>query len=407
MTTTRKPSPTTMGELCEVLISNGLPGLKEVLEKMLNMAMQLERQEAIGAEPYERTEDRCGYANGFKGRSVQTRLGEIPVKIPQVRGFSFYPQSLERGVRSERALKLAIAEMYLQGVSTRKVEAITEKLCGFSISSSQVSRLTSELDGQLHQWRERLLGKYSYVFLDARYEKVRHEGCVQDLAVLWAIGINEKGDREVLGVSVSLSEAEVHWRSFLEQLQHRGLCGVQLLISDDHAGLKAARKSVFPSIPWQRCQFHLSQNVQSYVLKQDWKTEVAQDVRDIFAASTLEQAEEQLRLTVTKYEKRAPKLAHWLETDLPEGFTVYRFPRKHHRRIRTTNLMERINREIRRRTRVATLFPNEASCLRLVSALLMETHEEWVTSKCYLNMDYLNRHSMDKHDHSFYRKKVA
>lgn len=349
MTTTRKRTATGIEDVCEALISEGLPGLQEALRMLLDASMQLERQEAINAAPYERTDERRGYANGFKERSVQTRLGEIPVKIPQVRGFRFYPQSLEKGLRSERALKLAVAEMYLQGVSTRKVAKITEELCGLSISSTQVSRLAADLDEQLHQWRERILGKCPYVFLDARYEKVRHEGCVRDLAVLWAIGINEQGHREVLGVSVSLSEAEVHWRSFLEQLQRRGLCGVQLIISDDHAGLKAARRGVFPSVPWQRCQFHLAQNAQQYVMKQEWKTEVAQDVRDVFAASTREQAEEQLRRAVKKYEERAPKLAAWLESDLPEGLMIHRFPLKHHRLIRTVNLMERVNREIRRR----------------------------------------------------------
>lgn len=407
MTTTRKAVATTTEDICEVLISNGLPGLKDALGTLLNLAMQIERQSALGAMPYERTEERRGYANGFKERDIQTRIGEIAVQIPQVRGMRFYPQTLEKGLRSERALKLAIAEMYLQGVSTRKVAEITEQLCGMSISSTQVSRLSAELDDHLHHWRERILGKYAYVFLDARYEKVRHEGCVQDLAVLWAVGINMQGHREVLGVSVSLSEAEVHWREFLEQLQRRGLCGVRLFISDDHAGLKAARRAAFPSVPWQRCQFHLAQNAQHYVLRQEWKAEVAQDIRDIFAAATRQQAEEQLHQVIAKYATRAPKLAQWLETDLPEGFAIYQFPREHHRRIRTVNVMERINQEIRRRTRVARLFPNEASCQRLVSALLMETHEEWITNKCYLDMQHLTRHQTDEHDNSIYRKKVA
>lgn len=245
------------------------------------------------------------------------------------------------------------------------------------------------------------------MFLDARYEQVRHEGCVQDVAVLWAVGITMQGQREVLGVSVSLSEAEVHWRAFLEQVQRRGLCGVRLCISDDHAGLKAARRAVFPSVPWQRGQFHLAQNAQHYVLRQDWKGEVAQDIRDIFAAATRLQAEDQLRQVIAKHATRAPKLAAWLETDLPEGFTMYQFPREHHRRIRTVNVMERSNQEIRRRTRVARLFPNAGSCLRLVSALLMETHEEWMTNKCYLDMHHLTRHHTEEHDNSIYRKKVA
>jgi transposase-like protein len=296
--------------------------------------------------------------------------------------------------------------MYLQGVSTRKVKAITEQLCGFSISSTEVSRVAKVLDEEIDQWRKRPLGIFPYVFLDARYEKVRHEGSVRDLAVLWAMGVSETGQREVLGVSVSLSEAEVHWRLFLEDLQRRGLKGVQLITSDDHAGLKNARRTIFSSVPWQRCQFHLAQNAQSYVPKQGMKSEVAEDIRDIFNAPTRESAEELLKRAVDKYAKKASKLSHWMEEAIPEGLTIHQFPRVHHRRTRTVNAMERINLEIRRRTRVATLFPNEASCLRLVGAILMETHEEWVTGKRYLNMNFLNHHLMENQNR-IYRKKVA
>ena len=406
MTMTPKNDVKAVESICEVLIENGLPGLREALEKLLNLAMQIERQEALRAGPYERSPERKGHANGFKERVLQTRLGPVEARIPQVRGLSFYPQSIERGLRSERALKVAVAEMYLQGVSTRKVEAITEALCGFSISSTQVSRVSQELDEELKQWRERSLGICPYVLLDARYEKVRYEGCVRDLAVIWAVGITPEGKREVLGVSVSLSEAEVHWREFLESMQQRGLRGIVLITSDDHSGLKAARRSVFPEVPWQRCQFHLAQNAQAYVAKQEQRAVVAQEIRDIFAAPTRAAAEAQLRLMVDKYAERAPRLSQWLETDLSEGFTVYNFPRAHQRKIRTVNMLERINREIRRRTRVATLFPNEAACLRLVSTLLMEIHEEWATGNRYLNMNELND-TLAESDDLIYRKKVA
>lgn len=396
----------TIESICEVLIEDGIPGMREALEKLLNMTMQMERDQALKAKPYERTTDRQGYANGFKDRELQTRMGALEIRIPQVRGLSFYPRSLEKGLRSERALKVAVAEMYLQGVSTRKVKAITEELCGFSISSTEVSRVSKVLDEEVEKWRTRPLGIFSYVFLDARYEKVRHEGTVRDLAVLWAMGIHEKGHREVLGVSVSLSEAEVHWRSFLEDLQRRGLQGVQLIISDDHAGLQNARKTIFSGVPWQRCQFHLAQNAQAYVPKQDMKTEVAQDIRDLFNAPSRQAAELLLKQVAEKYSEKAQKLSHWMENAIPEGFTVHQFPREHHRRIRTVNGMERVNQEIRRRTRVATLFPNEASCLRLAGSVLLETHEEWVTEKKYLNMDLLNRH-LEENSKSIYRKKVA
>jgi transposase-like protein len=403
---TQEKNGKTIESICEVLIENGIPGMREALEKVINLAMQLERDQALQAKPYERTPERQGYANGYKERDLQTRMGSLELRIPQVRGFSFYPRSLEKGLRSERALKVAVAEMYLQGVSTRKVKAITEELCGYSISSTEVSRVARVLDEEIEKWRKRPLGIFPYVYLDARYEKVRHEGTVRDLAVLWAMGANELGQREVLGVSVSLSEAEVHWRAFLEDLQARGLKGVKLIISDDHAGLQNARKTIFSSVPWQRCQFHLAQNAQSYVPKQGMKAEVAQDIRDIFNAPSLEIAEELLKQAIEKYSKKAAKLSEWMEGAIPQGFTVHQFPRSHHRRIRTVNSMERMNLEIRRRTRVATLFPNEASCLRLVGAVLLEIHEEWVTGKKYLNMEDLNRH-LAENENRIYRKKVA
>lgn len=389
MTMTRTDSGNALEGFCEVLIEKGLPGLKDVLSMLLNKTMDIEREKALGAAPYERTDARQGYANGYKDRELHTRTGSLSLRIPQTRGIAFYPQCLEKGLRSERALKLAVAEMYVQGVSTRKVQAITEMLCGYEISSTQVSRLSQSLDSEIKIWRSRSLGSFPYVFLDARYEKIRIDGCVRDGAVLWAYGVNQEGYREVLGVDVALSEAEVHWRGFLQSLKERGLCDLQLIVSDDHSGLKAARRAVFPGVAWQRCQFHLAQNAQAYVPKQELKTQVAQDLRDIFASPTLEKAQDQLRLAIDKYTPIASKLAQWMETNIPEGFSVYAFPRSHHKKIRTSNLMERINREIRRRTRVATLFPNEASCLRLVASVLMEINDEWVTGKRHLDMKEL------------------
>ena len=304
--------------------------------------------------------------------------------VPQVRDSGFYPSSLEKGLRSERALKLALAEMYVRGVSTRKVAKITEQLCGFEVTSTQVSRAAKELDEVLEQWRNRPLGTYPYVYLDARYEKIRDNGSVIDMAVLVAIGVSENGKRQILGASVALSEAEAHWRDFLRQLQGRQLHGVKLFISDAHEGLKAARKAVFPSVPWQRCQFHLQQNAQSYVPKQEMKKPVAADIRNIFTAPDEAEAKRLLTLFLEKYDKSAPRLTAWAEENLVEGFTVFQFPEDHWRRIRTSNVLERVNKETRRRTRVATLFPNEDSCLRLVSAVLMEISEEWETGRTYL-----------------------
>ena len=226
-----------------------------------------------------------------------------------------------------------------------------------------------------------------YLILDARYEKVRHGGSVISCAVLVAIGIDAQGHRAILGTSVSLSEAEPHWRDFLAGLQARGLHGVRLVASDAHAGLKEALKARFSGVPWQRCQFHLAQNAMAYVPKVAMRKEVGASLRAVFDAPDRAEAERQLDLAVTKYRTTAPRLAAWLEANVPEGLTAFALPSSHRRRLRTTNMLERINREIKRRTRVATLFPNEASALRLVSAVLMEISEEWETNRKYVTME--------------------
>jgi putative transposase len=374
-------------DLIEQLASDGFDALPELIRVLINTAMQAERQKYLKAERYERSPERQGHANGFKPKTVQTRLGEITFEVPQVREGGFYPEALEKGLRSERALRLTLAEMYVQGVSTRKVAAITEQLCGTSISSSQVSRAVALLDETLEAWRKRPLGEIIYLWLDARYERVRQDGQIRDAAVLIASGVNPEGKRTVLGVSVSLGEQEVHWRAFLQDLVARGLSGVRLIISDDHAGLKAARVAVFGGIPWQRCQFHLQQNAQAYVPRKDLQAEVAADIRTIFNAPDRATAEQYLAKTVQKYEKTASRLAAWMATDLPEGLTVFAFPAVHRRLIRTTNCLERLNRELRRRTGVVSIFPNDRACLRLSSAILMEVDEEWLTGRIYLTIE--------------------
>ena len=365
----------------ELLKENGFDGLAEAVTVLLNSAMVAERSDYLGAAPYERSAGRVGYANGYKDKQLKTRLGSLPLKVPQTRDGAFYPQSLEKGLRSERALLLAIAEMYVQGVSTRRVKRIVEELCGLEVSSSQVSRAAAELDEMLEAWRNRDLGAYRYIVLDAQYEKVRQGGQVLDAAVLIACGVDAEGHRDILGCSVSLSEAEVHWRAFLSSLKDRGLYGIELIVSDAHEGLQAARKAVFPSVPWQRCQFHLQQNAGHYVPKMSLRTPVAADIRAIFNAPDRAEAEHLLQKFLQRYENTAPALVRWAEEALPEGFTVFDLLPSHRRKLRTTNLVERLNQEIRRRTRVARLFPNEAACLRLVSAILMEISEEWQTAE--------------------------
>jgi transposase-like protein len=365
----------------EEITRNGLDAVPELMRVLLNNIMQVERAKYLRAEEYERSAERQGHANGYKPKTVRTRLGEITFAVPQVREGGFYPSALEKGLRSERALVTTLAEMYVQGVSTRKVKAITEELCGMEISAMQVSRATAQLDAVLQEWRERALGEITYLYVDARYEKVRAAGQVRDAAVLVATGITPTGERQVLGVSVSLSEHETHWKAFLQGLKDRGMTGVKLVVSDDHSGLGAARRAVLGSVPWQRCQFHLQQNAGAYVPKQAMRMEVAADIRAMFNAPDRKTAQEFLHAAIQKYAVSAPRLSAWMEDNLAEGFTVFDFALEHRRSIRTTNSLERINKEIRRRTRVVGVFPNETSCLRLVSALLMETSEEWQIGK--------------------------
>lgn len=370
----------------ELLCEQGFEGLGEVVSLLINQAMELERSRHLQAAPYERTPDRQGHANGYKSKSVKTRVGQLDLRVPQVRDASFYPSALERGMRSERALTLAVAEMYVQGVATRNVKQITEELCGFEVSSSDVSRAAKLLDDELSAWRNRPLGSFQYLYLDARYEKVRRDKVVCDSAVLVAYGVDADGKRRILGVSVSLSEHEVHWRNFLTSLVERGLYGMKLIISDAHAGLKAAKRAVLPSLPWQRCQFHLQQNAQSYAPKQSMKKEIASDIRAILQAPNQEEANRLLQKAVQKYQQSAPELAAWMETNVPESLTIMQFKESHRRRLRTSNIAERVNRELKRRTRCVGIFPNVESCLRLVSALAAEIDEEWQTGKAYIGM---------------------
>lgn len=385
---THEIESTTMDRILQPLIDNGFDGIGDVVQALLNSAMLIEREKALGAGAYERSDSRDGYANGFKPRSLKTRVGKLELSVPQVRGASepFYPSVLERGQRNERALLLSLTEMYVQGVSTRKVSKIVERMCGFEVSSEQVSRACAEMDTALDKWRKRPIGCVKALIFDAFYENVRVDGAVVSCAVLVAIGILENGCRSVLGVSVSLSEAEVHWRQFIQGLKERGMHGVEFIVSDDHSGLKAALRSTLSGVAWQRCQFHLQQNAQSYVTKKDMKSDVAADIRDIFNAPSLKEAQRLLNLTVEKYAKTQSNLSAWMEENLPEGFTVFKLPPKARKRLRTSNAAENLHRQIRRRTKVAGLFPNENSLLRLVSAILSEISDEWETGKVYLNV---------------------
>jgi putative transposase len=373
-------------QITKELIERGPDGLRPIVELLMNASMKIEREHFLQARRHERNNTRIGHANGYKAKKINSRFGELNLEVPQVRGLGFYPKSIEKGSRSEKSLKLAIAEMYLQGVSTRRVQRITEELCGLEISAMQVSRLAGELDEQLEAFRNRSLGEIAYLYLDATYLKARHNRTVLDVAVLWAYGITGQGRREILGVSVSLSEAPEHWREFIESLKKRGLRGIKAIISDDHMGLRAAREACLSGVPWQRCQFHLSQNAQSYAPKKSMRRGISEAMRSIFRSMTYEEAQKHKLEAIQQYQNTAPEFAEWLDENVDEGLTVYEFPQDHRVRLRTTNGLERANRELKRRTKVVGIFPNKESALRLVTARLVEIHEDWLTERHYLNM---------------------
>lgn len=372
---------TTVEALMEHLIEHGPNDMATVFARAFELAMQIERERFLGAGRYERTPGRQGYANGYKPKRIDTPAGTVSVRVPKTAdhdGQPFYPQSLERGRRSVRAVMLAVAEMYVKGVSTREAEAVMREFGIESLSSSQVSRAAKLLDDELAAWRNRPLGEIKYLILDARYEKMRHGGIVRDAAVLSAIGIGPDERRRVLGVSVALSEAEVHWRAFLESLQARGLRGVQYIVSDDHAGLRAARRAVFGGATWQRCQFHLAQNAIHHAPNLAVRKRIGAELREIWNAASLAKAETSLAELVTEYRDTAPKLAAWLEDNVPEGLTFFTLPKHHRRRMRTSNPMERsVQQELKRRTVKVRVFPNEAALERLVSAVLVEIDDKW------------------------------
>lgn len=368
--------------MMQMLMEEGTHAIPAVVARMYNLAMQFEREMHLNASKYERTEGRTGYANGYKPKTITTGSGKIQLQIPQVRGSDrpFYPKSLERGSRSDRALRMAVAEMYVKGVSTRKVQSIFSELCDVNITADQVSRATQELDAALSNWRNRPIGEVKVLFLDATYHKVRMDGIVVPMATFIVTGVLADGHRSVLAVDSEQSESEVHWRKVLAGLKERGMHGVQLIISDNHDGLKAARQATLPGIPWQRCQMHLQQNAQAYVTKASLKGEVASDIRSVFNARSLEDARRLLAEIVEKYSKMQSKLSAWMEDNIPEGLTVFAFPEQVRQFLRTNNPAENLNRQIKQRTQLIPAFPNVDSLLRLVSAICVEISDDWETS---------------------------
>ncbi len=361
--------------------------LAELVRASLQALMEAERDEHVGAGRFERGKARQTHRNGYKSRTLRTRVGSLELRVPQTRDGRFYPSMLERYQRSEQALITTLAECYVQGVSTRKVAAICRELFGDEVSHETVSRYAKRLDEELEPWRTRPLeGRYPYVFLDARYEKVRENHRIVDMAVMVAIAVNEEGRREVIGMDVAHGESKATWGSFLDDLVERGLSGVELLISDAHAGLRDARKEHFTGVPWQRCQRHFLMNAVHRVPKAE-ESSLHKALRRVWDDSeSYEEARRALADLAVTLEAKRPKLAEWLEVEGEETLTCFHFPAEHRRRLRTTNGNERVNQELKRRSTVVRIFPNRASCRRLASALLKEWHEDWITGRRYLRM---------------------
>ena len=383
---------TTIHAIMEYLIANGAIGMARVFGQLFELAMQVEREQHLKAAHYERTPERLGYANGYKPKQIDTPAGTVTIQVPKTAGHGddpFYPQSLERGQRSSRAVMLAVAEIYIKGVSTRQAEDVMREFGIESLSSTQVSRATKLLDEELAAWRNRPLDQMKYLILDARYEKARHDGVVRDVAVLSAIGVGLDERRHVLGLSVALSEAEVHWRAFLESLQARGMRGATFIVSDDHAGLKAARRAILGAATWQRCQFHLAQNAVQHGPNNDIRKRIGKQLRSVWNASSLQAAEAELTALVASYRDKHPDFADWLESNVPEGLAVFTLPDAHQKRMRTSNGIERpIQQELKRRTSKVRVFPNLDSLERLSTAVLVEIDEKWETeTKAYIKWE--------------------
>ena len=363
--------------------------MKSLMKEALQEVLEGEMTEFLGAAPSERSETRIGYRAGYYHRGLVTRIGKLELRVPRDRSGEFSTALFERYARSEKALVAALAEMYVQGVSTRKVKAITEELCGHSFSASAISAINKSLDEALERFASRQLEEaYPYVILDARYEKVREDGVIRSMAVQIAIGINWEGQRQVLAVETASRESLSSWKDFLLRLKERGLTGVEFVVSDDHAGLKKAISEVLCEAAWQRCYVHFLRNALDY-LPRKADDDCLQELRRIYDRRDLQEANRDLAAWITKWQGKYPKLVDWAESNIGETLSFYRLPRAHHKHLKSTNMLERLNEEIKRRTRVVRIFPNTESCLRLIRALCVETHETWLEDNRYLNMALL------------------
>jgi putative transposase len=382
-------------EEVKALLAEDRDFLQPIVEAVLQELLEAEMTEALGAEKGERTPARLGHRSGYYGRTLVTRVGKLELRVPQDRHGRFSTELFERYQRSEKALVAALAEMYVQGVSTRKVKAITEELCGHSFSASAISAINARLDEELAQFADRRLDEaYPYLIVDARYERLREAGVIRSQAVLLAIGIGWDGRRSILAIELANRESRSSWREFLLQLRARGLSGVEFVVSDDHAGLRQAIIEVLPEAAWQRCYVHFLRNALDYVPRKV-NDDCLRELRWLYDRRDLGEAKRDLAAWFAKWQATYPKLCGWVEEHIEETLTFYRLPRQHHKHLKSTNLLERLNEEIKRRTHVVRIFPNAASCLRLIRALAVEMHEHWLEAHRYLNMDDLREHKKE------------
>ena len=380
----------------ESLISEDQDLIRELVRQTVQQVLDAEMTEFLGAAPGERTGERRGYRAGYYSRSWITRVGKLELRVPRDRSGQFSTELFERYQRSEKALVAALAEMYVQGVSTRKVKAITEELCGHEFSAATISRINQGLDETLERFATRRLEEaYPYLILDARYEKVREDGVVRSQAVLIALGINEEGRRQILGVELANRESATSWKDFLVGLRNRGLHGIELVVSDDHKGLKSAVREVVPEAAWQRCYVHFLRNCLDH-LPRKADDDCLRELRWLYDRRSIDEARKDLAAWLERWQNKYPKLIDWVEESIEETWTFYRLPLQHHKHLKSTNMLERFNEEIRRRTRVVRIFPNPSSCLRLVRALAAETHEGWLEDNRYLNMDLLKEQKKEQ-----------
>src|ERR1700727_2802952 len=360
-----KPASAAVNEL----FSKSPDGLREIVRAVMQEMLEAEMTDALGAEKGERTAARLGYRSGYYSRTLVTRVGKLELRVPQDRNGRFSTEIFERYQRSEHALVATLAEMYVQGGSTREAKAIPEELCGHAFSATAISAINKRLDEILDAFAKRPLAEpFPYLILDARYEKVREGGVVMSQAVLIAIGIDWDGRRQILAVEMASRESRSSWKDFLLGLRRRGLNGVEFVVADDHAGLRAAVREVLAEAAFQRCYIHFLRNALDH-LPRKADDDCLQELRWLYDRRSIEEARQDLAAWIAKWGSRYPKLVSWVEETLEETLTFYRFPRQHHKHLKSTNMLERLNEEIKRRTHVVRIFPNADACLRLVRAL--------------------------------------